>query len=200
MKGRSLKISTFLLKMKHLTTQEIENGLKEVLNSPINKGTLEMIVRRPSENEREILAHGELNCSEGLVGDNWKTKGSSKTPDGSAHPDMQLNIMNARFVNLIAHEKERWPLTGDQLFVDLDLSEANVPPGTQLAIGDDAVVEVTAIPHLGCKKFVERFGKDAMLFANSELGKVLHLRGVNAKVIVPGIIKTGDVVRLMYEN
>lgn len=185
--------------IKHLTTSEIESGLPEVLNSPINKGTLELIVIRPAENEREVLPVGTLSESEGLIGDNWKTRGSSKTDNQQANPDMQLNIMNARFASLIAQDKDRWPLAGDQLYVDLDLSEDNVPKGTQISIGDEAIVEVTAIPHLGCKKFVERFGKEAMLFANSELGRALHLRGINAKVIKPGKIKAGDIVDIIYE-
>ena len=119
-------------------------------------------------------------------------RGSSRTDDGSSHPDMQLNIMNARVVALVAQDKSRWPLAGDQLFIDLDLSDANLPPGTRLAIGS-AVIEITAQPHTGCGKFVERFGLDAMEFVNSPVGKELHLRGVNAKVVRPGVIRVGDV-------
>ena len=141
-----------------------------------------------------MLDEAQLDLSEGLVGDSWKVRPSSKTADGSPHPDMQVNIMNARVVALVAQEKERWPLAGDQLYVDLDLSRANVPPGTHLAIGS-AVVEVTAPPHTGCKKFVARFGLEAMQFVNSPLGRELNLRGVNAKVIQPGVIRTGDIAR-----
>ena len=155
---------------------ELEAGLEEIRRSPADLGTLRMIVRRPEEDAREVLETGLLDVVEGLVGDNWSTRGSNRTDDGSSHPDMQLNIMNARVVDLVATTRERWPLAGDQLYVDLDLSEANVPAGTRLAIGD-AVVEVTEQPHAGCKKFVERFGLDAMKFVNSPLGKQLHLRG-----------------------
>ena len=107
---------------------------------------------------------------------------------------MQLNVMNARVIALLAQGKDRWALAGDQLFVDFDLSEANVPPGTRLAIGS-TMIEVTAPPHLGCKKFSARFGPDAMKFVNSPEGKALHLRGINAKVIQPGVIRAGDVVK-----
>ncbi|NOS70832.1 MAG: MOSC domain-containing protein, partial [Verrucomicrobia bacterium] len=137
---------------------------------------------------------GRLDLLEGLVGDNWKERGSRSTPDGSANPEMQLNIMNARVIELLAQSKERWALAGDQLFVDFDLSESNVPPGTRLAIGS-AVIEVTAPPHTGCKKFSARFGPDAMKFVNAPEGKELHLRGINAKVVQPAIIRTGDSVK-----
>ena len=131
---------------------------------------------------------------EGLVGDNWKVRGSSRTLDGSSHPDMQLNIMNARVIALVGQKKERWQLAGDQLFIDLDLSIDNVPPGTKLSLGS-AVIEVTDQPHTGCKKFLARFGKDALQFISSPVGKHLQLRGINAKVVQPGTIRLGDVVR-----
>jgi hypothetical protein len=180
--------------VKQLTMAELEAGLDEIRRSPKDEGTLQLIVRRPQSNEREVLEEGQLDLGEGLVGDSWKSRGSSLTADGSSHPDTQLNIMNARAAALVAQDKDRWQLAGDQLFIDLDLSDENLPPGTQLAIGS-AVVEVTPIPHNGCKKFVARFGLDAMLFVNSPVGKALHLRGINAKVVQPGVVRTGDVVK-----
>lgn len=180
--------------MKHLTTTELEAGLEEIRQSPKDVGVLKLIVRRPQENVREVLKKGELDLTEGLVGDTWKIRGSSRTADGSSHPDKQLNIINSRVAALVAQEESRWQLAGDQLYVDLDLSDENLPPGTRLAIGS-AVIEVTAQPHLGCKKFVERFGLEAMKFVNSSVGKKLHLRGINAKVVQTGVIKTNDSVK-----
>jgi hypothetical protein len=180
--------------VKHLTVEELEAGLDEIRRSPKDEGVLELIVGRPRSDEREVMEEGELHLAEGLVGDSWRSRGSSRTPDGSPHPEMQLNIMNARVIALVAQARERWPLAGDQLFVDLDLSEENVPPGTKLALGS-AVIEVSAQPHTGCKKFVSRFGLDAMKFVNSTQGKQLHLRGINAKVVQPGLIRVGDRVR-----
>lgn len=176
---------------RHLTMEELEDGLEEIRQSPQQGGTLELIACRPAVGERKVLEEAELSVEEGLVGDNWRARGSSRTPDGSAHPEMQLNIMNARTIALIAQERERWALAGDQLFIDLDLSDANLPPGTQLAIGS-AIIEVTPIPHNGCKKFTERFGIDAVKFVNSPEGKRLHLRGINARVIQGGTIRSGD--------
>ena len=176
---------------KHLSKAELEAGLDEVRLSPKDRGVLKLIVRRPDIGEREVLEEGELDPGVGLKGDTWPMRGSSRTDDGASHPDMQLNIMNARVVALVAQDKSRWPLAGDQLFIDLDLSDANLPPGTRLAIGS-AVIEITAQPHTGCGKFVERFGLDAMEFVNSPVGKELHLRGVNAKVVRPGAIRVGD--------
>lgn len=180
--------------VKHLTREELEAGLAEIRQSPKDEGVLEMIVRRPRTGEREVLAEGELDLTEGLVGDNWRTRGSSLTADGSAHPEMQLNIMNARVIALVAQDKGRWHLAGDQLFIDMDLSAENLPPGSRLAIGS-AVIEVTAQPHTGCQKFVERFGADAMKFVNSPVGRQLHLRGINAKVVQGGLVRVGDIVR-----
>ena len=180
----------------HLTTEEIEAKIADVLSSPNDNGTLEMIVRRPAENKRQVVESGFLSVENGLVGDNWLIRGSSRTDNGLGHPEMQLNLMNWRFVNLIAGSRERVQLAGDQLFVDLDLSPDNIPPGTQLSIGD-AIIGITAIPHLGCKKFVERFGIDAMKYANSDFGRSHNLRGVNAKVAKAGDITVGDSIQIV---
>jgi hypothetical protein len=180
--------------VKHLASAELEAGLEEIRRSPRDEGVLRLIVRRPRSGEREVLEEGRLDLAEGLVGDNWRTRGSPRSADGAAHPDMQLNIMNARVIALVAQHPSRWPLAGDQLYLDLDLSAANLPPGTRLALGT-AVIEVTAQPHTGCQKFVARFGREAMVFVNSGVGRDLQLRGVNARVVQPGTIRSGDVVR-----
>ena len=178
--------------VKKLTMEELEAGLEEIRRSPKDDGVLSMIVRRPQTNEREILDEGELDVTEGLVGDNWLRRGSVSTPDGSANLEMQLNIMNSRVIALVAQDRDRWQLAGDQLFIDMDLSTENLPAGTRLALGS-AVIEVTPIPHTGCQKFVSRYGGDAMKFVNSDKGRELRLRGLNAKVVQPGIIRAGDV-------
>ena len=180
--------------VKHLTTKELEEGLDEVRESPDDEGILRMIVRRPAIGRREVLAEGELHPEEGLVGDNWKSRGSSRTPNGSANPEMQLNVMNARCAALVAQDNNRWQLAGDQLYVDLDLSEDNLPPGTRLSLGT-AVIQLSEIPHTGCAKFVSRFGADAMKFVNSRLGKRLRLRGLNAQVVQTGTVRVGEIVR-----
>ena len=173
---------------------ELEAGLGEIRRSPRDEGVLELIVRRPQTDEREVLEEGELHAEEGLLGDSWRRRRSSRTADGSPHPDTQLNIMNSRAIALVARDRGRWPLAGDQLYIDLDLSDENLPPGTRLALGS-AVIEVTAQPHTGCNKFVARFGLDAMKFVNSTVGKQLRLRGINARVVQPGVIRVGDAVR-----
>lgn len=179
---------------KHLSLSELEAGLDAIRNAPRDEGPLEMIVRRPAVGRREVLERADLDTGHGLDGDNWETRGSRMTPDGRAHPGMQLNIMGARAIALIAGDRSRWALAGDQLFIDLDLSGENLPAGTQLAIGT-AVLEVTDVPHTGCRKFVERFGPDAQRFVNSPEGRRLNLRGINARVARSGTIRRGDVAR-----
>jgi len=183
----------------HLTMEELEAGLEKICQSPKDNGVLKLLVRRPREGDREILSQGELCLIHGLMGDNWKSRGSTKTPDGSAYPDSQLNIMNFRAIALVARTEERRPLAGDQLYLDLDLSDENLAPGTRLSLGS-AIIEVTAEPHTGCKKFLARFGPQALKFVNSPVGRKLNLRGINAKVIEPGVIRVGDVVRKLSSN
>ena len=177
----------------HLVEADLVAALDEVRRSPSDHGTLELIVRRPEVDQREVCGVGELSTEVGLVGDSWNQRSSRRTDDGGPHPDMQLNVMNARFLRQIAGSEERMALAGDQLIVDLDLSDANLPPWTKLSIGD-AVIEVTDQPHQGCAKFTQRFGLDAHRFVNSELGVELHLRGINARVVTPGTIRVGDTI------
>lgn len=178
----------------HLSRPELEAGMDHIRRSPKDQGALRMIVRRPQDDGREILEEAELTVADGLIGDNWKARGSRHSPDGSANREAQITVMNARLIELIAGSRERWPLAGDQLYVDLDLGVDNLPPGTRLAIGS-AVLEVSAVPHTGCKKFSARFGVEAMKFVNSPEGKRLHLRGINTRVVQAGTIRTGDIVK-----
>jgi hypothetical protein len=180
--------------MRHLTRMELEAGLDVIRQASKDNGLLQLIVRRPQTDKREVLEQAELDVTAGLVGDNWKSRGSRRTADSSAHPDMQLNVMNARVIGLITQAKENWSLAGDQLYLDMDLSAENLPIGSRLSIGS-AVIEVTPLPHTGCGKFVARFGMEAMKFVNSELGRELRLRGLNARIIQSGTIRIGDEAR-----
>lgn len=182
----------------YVTSAVLEAALAEVRQAPREIGRLEMIVTRPKTNERLRHDVGELRVTEGLVGDNWQARGSKHTADGRAHPEMQITLMNARAIQAIAQSQERWPLAGDQLFVDLDLSTENLPPGRRLAIGT-AVLEITSKPHTGCEKFTRRFGPAAIRWVNSRQGRELRLRGIYARVVQPGVIHVGDAVVLTPE-
>jgi MOSC domain-containing protein len=181
--------------IQHLTADELEAGLGEILRSPADTGTVVLIACRPAEGERELLEEAELDLEEGLVGDMWRRRGSSSTSDGASNPEMQLTVMNVRVVDLVAAgDRERWALAGDQFYVDLDISEANLPAGTRLALGT-AVIEVTGLPHTGCVKFSARFGNAAHRFVNTKAHRHLHLRGINARVVQPGTVRRGDTIR-----
>jgi hypothetical protein len=174
--------------------QELEAALDHLRQAPKDDGVLQLIVCRPDVDQRQEMDHAELDTMSGLIGDNWHVRPSSKTPDGSPHPEMQINIMNVRVTALVAQERERWPLAGDQLYIDMDLSRENLPAGSRIQVGS-AVLEVSPLPHTGCAKFVSRFGADAMKFVNSPLGKELCLRGINAKVVQTGTIKVGQTAK-----
>jgi hypothetical protein len=177
----------------HLTLAELQAGVAGLQPSPFDHGRLEMIVSRPAIGERVVLESGQLHLADGLVGDTWNVRGSSRTQDGGPHPEMQITLTNSRIMQLIAQDRSRWPLAGDQLFVDLDLSEVNLPPGQRLAVGG-AILEITSEPHTGCAKFTERFGLDANRFVNSAEGRPLRRRGVNARVVQAGVVAVGDTV------
>ena len=170
---------------------DLEHGLEHVRAAPRDAGTLELIVRRPAEDEREVLEEGELSLEKGLVGDGWWARSSL---DGEPNPDTQLAMMNSRYVDLIAGNRDRWALAGDQLYVDFDLSIEHLPAGSRLGIGS-AVLVVTDQPHTGCSKFTMRFGRDALLLANSDIGRQLRLRGAYARVEEAGTIRSGDSIR-----
>ncbi len=179
--------------MEHLDHDALDAGLSHIRSAPTDRGTVDMVVRRPAEDEREILRVGSLDPEVGLVGDNWFQRPSSATPDNGPHPDKQLNVMSSRVIDLVSGGRDRWHLAGDQLFLDLDLSEANLPPGTRLAMGT-AVIEVTDQPHTGCAKFVRRFGAEARRWVNTTEGRALRLRGLCARVVQQGEVRPGDEV------
>lgn len=174
----------------HPTLEQLDAGLDHLRSSPADDGIVELALRRPGLGEREVLERAELRTGVGVVGDNYLERGSSSTPDGSAHPEAQLNIMSSRAVDLVAAgDRARWSLAGDQFFVDLDLSVDNLPAGTRLRIGT-AVIEVSAKPHTGCAKFRERFGVDAARWINQNRDE--RRRGLCAMVVEDGVVRPGD--------
>ena len=176
----------------YATPAELEAGLDHLRAAPKGEGVVELIVRRPTVDERETVDEAELDLEDGLVGDSWRARGRSG--GRPANENAQITVTNARSAALVAGDRERWPLAGDQLFVDFDLSGEHIPPGTQLAVGT-AVIEVTDDPHTGCKKFSERFGLEALKFVNSSEGRALNLRGINTRVVQPGTVRVGDAIR-----
>ena len=179
--------------MEHLPRERLMAGLGQIRDSPADRGRVVLVVSRPAVDQRELPAEAVLDQAAGLAGDNWLASGSKSTADGSADPERQITVMNARVAELVADGTDRMSLAGDQIYVDLDISHDNLPAGSLLAVGQ-AVLEVSEAPHLGCAKFVERFGAEAMRFVNSRLGRQLRLRGMNTRVVVPGIVRLGDVV------
>lgn len=177
----------------HLSLEQLDAGAVHLARSPADHGTVELVLRRPAVGEREVLDEAQLAVGVGVIGDNYLERGSSATPDGSAHPEAQLNIMSSRVIDLVAGgARDRWPLAGDQLFVDLDLSVSNLPVGTRLRIGT-ATIEIAAKPHTGCAKFRARFGADAARWVNQS--KEQRRRGLCAVVVDGGVVRPGDAVR-----
>ena len=172
---------------------ELEAGLGDIRRSPADNGNLRLIVRRPAVDRRELLETAQLDTEQGLVGDSWRARGSKRTADGSADPEAQITLMNSRVAALLAGSSDGWSAAGDQLYVDLDLAESNLPAGMRLALGD-AVLEVSAVPHTGCAKFSGRFGLDALRFVSTREGRELRLRGLNARVVQGGTIRLGDLI------
>jgi hypothetical protein len=175
----------------HVSRADLDARLPELRALDATAGSLELIVCRPSEGERELPRAAEVTVEDGLVGDRWRPYVEA---DGSIGRDTQLTIASTRLLGLIA-ERERWPLAGDNLVVDMGLDRNSLPAGSRLAIGDEVVVEISEIPHTGCAKFSARFGSDALKFVNSPEGRELRLRGVNARVVVAGTVSVGDAVR-----
>jgi hypothetical protein len=176
----------------HVPAAILEAGVASIQASPKQLSVLDFIVRRPNSGVRELPEESLLDEACGLIGDNWQHRGS---PDRRPNPDAQLTIMNSRCIDLIAGSKDRWALAGDQLFADLDLSVTNLPAGSRLKVGE-AIIEITAEPHLGCGKFKTRYGADALAWVNSPLGRELRLRGANARIISGGTIRVGDAITL----
>jgi hypothetical protein len=176
---------------RHLTETGLAAGLPGFRRAPADAGTVALIVVRPDRDLRRLPDTGDVTPESGLVGDRWAAPCSRRLPDGRINPDTPLTLKNARAAALIAGPRDRWPLAGDHLIVDFDLSVANLPTGQRLRVGG-AVLEITAQPHLGCAKFNARFGADALALVNSPAGKELRLRGVNAMVIEAGWVRTGD--------
>lgn len=170
------------------TAERLWADLDHVRRAPRDEGTLELIATRPAVGEREVVEQAELDVEQGVVGDSWSRRG--KRPN----PKSQVAIMSARAAAMIAGEREHWAIAGDQLYIDLDLSAANLPPGTRLAIGT-AILEVSDLPHLGCGKFTARYGAEARELVNSPEGVALNLRGINTRIVQGGTVRRGDTVR-----
>ena len=173
---------------------EFEKHLDHIRESPSDLGTVELISRRPAVDAREVVTEARLSLGDGLEGDTWRARGSSRRPDGSPDPEAQLTLMNARTAAAVAGDRDRWPLAGDQIFVELDISRANLPPGSRVQIGS-AVIEFSESPHTGCAKFSARFGVEALKFVNSPMGRDLRLRGANCRVVVAGTVRQGDTIK-----
>jgi len=179
---------------RHLSRDELHAGLSAIEASPKDDGRVEAIVIRPHAGERHDAPRCAVSLTGGVHGDHWAHGCWLETDDGLPHPDVQIAIMNARAIALIAQERSNWPPAGDNLFIDLDLRPDNLPPGQRLAVGT-AELEVTAAPHHGCAAFIERYGRDACVFVNTGAGKQMRLRGIYARVVKDGEIAVGDLVR-----
>jgi hypothetical protein len=175
----------------HRSAAHLAAGLDEVRRAPADHGRIELLVVRPAPGERSEPAAVEFSLTTGVLGDTWDQRPSRRTPDGGPNPEAQVTVMNARAVALLAGERSRWALAGDQVYADLDVSRTNLPSGTRLLLGG-AVLEVTDAPHTGCAAFAERFGTDALRLTATPDGSALRLRGINTRVVKAGHASVGD--------
>jgi len=168
---------------RHRSTTELETGLRALSQAPKDAGRLALLVRRDAEHCRETPARVHLSREDGMPGDAWGRH-------ATRNPESQLAVMRRDVAELIANGQ---PLTlfGDNLFVDLDISKANLPAGTRLRVGE-AVVEVTPMSHDGCSKFHRRFGPDALHFVNAKPTRDQNLRGIYWRVIESGEVSVGS--------
>jgi hypothetical protein len=180
---------------QHATSIELEQGLADVLASPTDAGRLTAIFVRPAPNERRTLDSATLTSEGGINGDRWVKDSYYRLKDGTSDPRCQVSMMNDRFLRQIAGDETEMCLAGDNLIVDLDLSESNLPAGNQVAIGPEVILEISDHKHTGCSKFARRYGANAKTFANNKQGTALHLRGRYARIVRGGTIRVGDAVR-----
>jgi MOSC domain-containing protein YiiM len=177
--------------MDQVVATRFDGQLARLHQAPFDGGRLDLIVRRPAIDERERLDRAQLDPDLGLVGDRWSSQHQATTP---RYLQAQLTLIGTRLLEAIEPDRDRWPLAGDQLYVDLDLCEEHLPSGSRLAIGP-TVIEVSETPHTGCAKFSARFGSEALRWINSPLGRAHRLRGLNAWVVEGGTITIGDTIR-----
>lgn len=171
----------------HADVTHLEAGIGHLAEAPTDEGTVGMLVVRPHVDEREVLDVGEFTTEGGLVGDRWQ-------PPESGNLDAQVTMISQRWLDVLTFDdRERWPLAGDQVVVDLDLSHDNLQTGDRLRLGT-ALVEVTPKPHTGCKKLVARFGVEAQRLGASDRGRHLRLRGIYVRVVEPGTASPGDAI------
>jgi MOSC domain-containing protein YiiM len=173
---------------RHLSLDALEDGLAALPPPPRDRGRVTLIVRRRADGVRETPARVELTRERGVPGDRWQRL----QPDA---PQMQLAVMQQDLAELIANGQPL-SLFGDNLFVDLDLSAANLPFGSQIRVGS-AIVEMTPEPHDGCHKFAGRFGNDALRFVATKATRAENRRGVYWTTIEAGEVAVGDELRVL---
>ena len=168
--------------------------LPRILSAPKDNGTLELIIMRPDHGQRVVPESIDVSANAGLPGDHWVRGTGYALEDGTGNPNAQICMMMASCIQAIAGDKANWPPAGDNLFIDMDLTPSNMPPGTRFVIGSAEFV-VTELPHNGCQAFIDRYGRDACIFVNTGEGKKHRLRGIYARVMRDGTISVGDRVQ-----
>ncbi len=168
--------------------EQLERGLAGLGRKAGSEGRVALVVSRGQGGLREARARARLSPDEGGPGDAWARR-AARDPEG------QIAVMEVDVAALIANGQ---PLTlfGDNLFLELDLSDENLPCGSRVQIGD-ALLEVTPKPHNGCHKFQARFGNEALRFVSRKEQRHRNLRGIYMRVIEPGEVAPGDAVRVV---
>ncbi len=168
------------------TLADIAAAWRALEPSPRGAGTVELITLRLGGGRHECPARVAVSPELGVHGDRWSEK-------RGRNPGAQVTLMNARVARLLAADAAPLDVSGDNFLVDLDIGEEALPVGARLRIGA-AIIEVSALPHAGCKKFRDRLGAAALDWVNAVSNQSLRLRGVNCRVIAAGEVAVGDPV------
>ncbi|WP_199523173.1 hypothetical protein [Pararhodobacter sp. CCB-MM2] len=175
----------------HVTREELDAALPQVLAAPKDGAAIEMLCLRPQRNQRAFVDELTVTQAEGIPGERWLCEPWLRLEDGSPHPGIQICIVSKQVLDLVWRDRENVVHPGDTFTVDMDLGEANLPEGTLLQAGT-AVLRVSEVFNDGCVKWKVRYGAAAKDWLVAPGNLTHRLRGILCSVEQDGVIRNGD--------